>query len=597
MFKNFFDISNDLLGLIDASGFYSQLNPSFKQTLGYQIDELVSCSFMDLVHPDDVEKTKKSLDQAYEGKHVKFENKYKHKNGDYLLLSWQASVDTETKKLYVVAGDQTPLLHAEEKLKQVNDALNDHAITAVTDSKGIITEVNDNFCKISGYSKRELIGKSHRIVNSGKHSKGFWRNMWQTISSGKSWSGVITNKKKNGDQYIVYSIFYPIFDGEGNIENYLAVRFDMTNEINLEKSLSKTLQILQETSAMAKVGGWELLVRSKELNWTDQTYSLFEMNKTNDIKPRLEEALELYTPEYQNIIENAVQQCIERGKNYSLEALAVTAKGNKVWVHTSGHAHYEQNEITRITGTIQDINEKKLAEVKLYEEQKRSIQNAKLATMGELSAGLAHEINNPLTIILGNLKYFKKHISQSDTLEAKFNTIEKSCDRIQSITKNLVNHARKSRGDDVKSISVVSIAQEAITLTELKAKQTMTDIQLNSATQGEVMCNEVEIEQVLINLINNSIDAIKELDERWVKLDLSEKDNIIVIKVIDSGRAFSKEAAAQLFEPFYTTKERGQGTGLGLSITKKILENHNSSIHIDHESKNTCFVIRMPKHT
>jgi C4-dicarboxylate-specific signal transduction histidine kinase len=321
------------------------------------------------------------------------------------------------------------------------------------------------------------------------------------------------------------------------------------------------------------------------------------MNKTNDIKPRLEEALELYTPEYQNIIENAVQQCIERGKNYSLEALAVTAKGNKVWVHTSGHAHYEQNEITRITGTIQDINEKKLAEVKLYEEQKRSIQNAKLATMGELSAGLAHEINNPLTIILGNLKYFKKHISQSDTLEAKFNTIEKSCDRIQSITKNLVNHARKSRGDDVKSISVVSIAQEAITLTELKAKQTMTDIQLNSATQGEVMCNEVEIEQVLINLINNSIDAIKELDERWVKLDLSEKDNIIVIKVIDSGRAFSKEAAAQLFEPFYTTKERGQGTGLGLSITKKILENHNSSIHIDYESKNTCFVIRMPKHT
>jgi C4-dicarboxylate-specific signal transduction histidine kinase len=116
-----------------------------------------------------------------------------------------------------------------------------------------------------------------------------------------------------------------------------------------------------------------------------------------------------------------------------------------------------------------------------------------------------------------------------------------------------------------------------------------------SSTQAQIVCDEVEIEQVLVNLINNGIDAVKDRQDKWVKITVFEEGNTVVMRVMDSGPGIPESVRAKLFDPFFTTKKVGEGTGLGLSITKGILDEHKATITVVADCPNTCFEIRFPK--
>ena len=123
------------------------------------------------------------------------------------------------------------------RLENLKQALDNFAIISTTDKNGTITYVNEMFCKVSKYSKEELIGQNHRILKSGFHPPEFYVDLWKTISSGKIWSKVIKNKAKDGSYYWVKTIIMPVFDDKGNIEEYISIRTDITNEIELQEQI------------------------------------------------------------------------------------------------------------------------------------------------------------------------------------------------------------------------------------------------------------------------------------------------------------------------------------------------------------------------
>ncbi|MGZ3772886.1 MAG: PAS domain-containing sensor histidine kinase [Pseudobdellovibrionaceae bacterium] len=118
--------------------------------------------------------------------------------------------------------------------KQICDALDVEAIISITDATGIITYVNENFCKISGYSEEELIGQYHRIIKSGFHDKEYFSQMWKTITSKKVWKGEVKNKKKDGSYYWVFSTVIPILDENEKIQSYISIRYDITDFKNAQ---------------------------------------------------------------------------------------------------------------------------------------------------------------------------------------------------------------------------------------------------------------------------------------------------------------------------------------------------------------------------
>jgi len=372
-FKMLFDLSPDMMCIAGTDGFLKRINASFGRTLGYSDEELLSKSVLDFVHPDDIGATKKRIEKLKTGlPTVSFENRYRHKNGDYLVISWSTYSTPDSGKLYSVGRNTTEERLAKNNLLQIQEVLDSETIVAITDKAGSITEVNDKFCEISGYSRAELIGQNHRMLNSGAHSKEFFHDMWKTISSGNAWSGMIENRKKSGQHYFVLSIVTPLFDIDGQISNYLAIRHDTTDYVRMEQKFVGTLGILNETSAIAKVGGWELDIATEELTWTDETFSIMEVEKKLDQRPVLPEGLDLFTAESKPIIENAVGRAIEFGEPYSLELEALTAKGNVLWIFTNGKPNYKDGKIVSLSGTIQDINSRKLAENKFELERKKA---------------------------------------------------------------------------------------------------------------------------------------------------------------------------------------------------------------------------------
>ncbi len=228
----------------------------------------------------------------------------------------------------------------------------------------------------------------------------------------------------------------------------------------------------------------------------------------------------------------------------------------------------------------------------LDQERLKSLQNSKLAALGEMSAGIAHEINNPLTIIAGSIELIPQFLNNPEKLHSKIENIKKSCERIAKIVGALKKFSRSSEAKVFRDVSLEALIAESINLVEHKATRFDTPIAVECNTRAQIYCNDVEIEQVLINLISNSIDAVKDLPVRWIKIKAYNSEQQVVIQVIDSGPGIPKNVMEKLFEPFYTTKKVGEGTGLGLSVSKGILDEHKATIKVLEESPNTCFEIR-----
>jgi len=353
-------------------------------------------------------------------------------------------------------------LALQETLKELADikfALDQSTIVAITDQRGIINYVNDEFCRISKYSRDELLGQDHRIINSGYHPKSFIRELWTTIASGKVWKGDLKNQAKDGSIYWVDTTIVPFLSAEGKPYQYVAIRHDIT--------------------------------------------------------------------------------------------------------------------------------QLKLAEEKILQQSAELQRAAQLSVVGELAAGLAHEIKNPLAGIQGTVDILIRRRDASDPETEALKAIRHEVERIDGTVRALLDRARPRALSSARTAlaelvwRAVSIARSQAVGAAARGHRVRIEFD-PPADEIKPIADAAQIEDAVLNLLINAIEAIQ--GEGTVSVSIrrveseseAEFDEEAVIEVADNGSGIRDEDLARIFNPFFTTTKGG--TGLGLPAVRRIVRAHGGRV-------------------
>ena len=245
-------------------------------------------------------------------------------------------------------------------------------------------------------------------------------------------------------------------------------------------------------------------------------------------------------------------------------------------------------------GTVEDITDK-------LAQRERLVASSKMSSLGEMASGIAHEINNPLMIIVGLCTRLKRLCgSEKEHLLILRNEVEKiesTTFRISKIINGLRNFSRNSDKDPMDCLSMIRLIEDTLELCSQRFKDHQIELMIDFGKCGhvEVEARPSQLTQVLLNLLSNAFDAVENLPEKWVKIKLNNSGDDVFICVEDSGKGIPKEIVHKMMDPFFTTKEVGKGTGLGLSISKGIMEEHHGKLLYDESSPHTCFKIQLKK--
>ena len=379
----------------------------------------------------------------------------------------------------------------------------------------------------------------------------------------------------------------------------LAISFNKMTE-SLKKAISERdlanekLEVrakqLSEAQELAHIGSWELDLSSNVMTASDEFYRIFGLMPGSPLTGNT--FIHMVHPSDYEIYLNHLDRTLTHHDLFFLDYKIIRQDGEVREVSQQGRPVLnEKSKIIKLIGTTQDITER-------FKIHLQMIQSNKMASLGEMASGIAHEINNPLAIIKMVALQMQKNISQENTLlKNGIAKIDSTVDRISKIILGLRTFSRDGRNDPFELVSfdkmiedILSFCNERLKHHEIKLIKD--DLNPNLVFEGR----QIEISQVLLNLLNNAIDALdtSKITDKWIKISAKNDGEYLEIKISDNGPAIPPETQSKMFQPFFTTKEIGKGTGLGLSLSLTIVKNHLGELYLDTESPYTTFVLRLP---
>lgn len=602
-----------------------------------------------------------------------------------------------------------PLNVDDLKCRSIVAAVDAQDIIAFTDPNGLIVDVNDNFCRVSKYSREELIGKRHSILKSGHHSEAFYRNLWLTINSGRTWRGRFCNRAKDGSLYWVDSIIIPQVSPLGEITGYMSLRHDVTEQMMLIEESKKNqarLEALIEYSPIGVVetdtkghivrvnksfcqivGCYEKeilgrtlssFVHPEDLGDQELKDSLLDssgyiqrvrkrylkkngtttwvrvssnhlpnghlISTIEDIQPLYEREISIhrYYEQFEKIFSlstdmiavNSIDgRLIHANRSYlnvlgfSLEDLQKInildrvhpadqeAEGCRWQSLVSGQAIQWESRVKTSQGdyklilwnAVPDVMNELVYSIgrdisEIRENELKAMNASKMLGLSQISAGVAHEINNPLTIIRGRVELIKKQVSRDapDVMKIKnyLENADEMVTRIASIvdalkifssSPNTVHSAMEVQ----EETSAAFIVEKSIAFFKERAAKNSIRIDLKLKNGDfNFSCRTREISHIFNIIIANSIEAIQNCPEPWIEITAEKQTDHVRISFSDSGKGICDAVAERIMEPFFSTK--GISSGLGLSIAKGLIEGHGGTLDLDRTQSFTTFVLKIP---
>lgn len=318
------------------------------------------------------------------------------------------------------------------------------------------------------------------------------------------------------------------------------------------------------------------------------TYKLFGYSENELIGARVEQ---LFGQEQKGIYEKLLEKYWQPGTIIQDVELAFATKGGETVpvMFSSVPLKDEQGESAGIICVARDIRDLKVLEAKM-------LQSEKLSAVGQLAAGVAHEINNPMGVILGFAQSLAKQIQQDNSFFMPIRSIEREALRCKNLVQNLLVFSRQS-GPKTEVFEFNPVIENTLSLVQTQCRVKSVELTQELQSSGEMRGDKNQIQQILINLCNNAVDAMSNGGQLLVRTVLQKEngDSWITLEVKDNGVGIPETIRKKIFEPFFTTKEPGKGTGLGLALVHEMVVKNKGDINVKSEvGKGTVFTVRFP---
>jgi PAS domain S-box-containing protein len=483
----------------------------------------------------------------------------------------------------------------ERQLRQLSTAVNQCPVSIIiTDPDGKIEYVNPKFTAVTGYSSAEALGQKTSLLKSGEMRSEEYRCLWKTITGGREWRGEFHNRKKSGELFWEQAAISPIFDADGHISHFLAVKEDITERKLQDQKIREQAALLDK----AQDAIWVQDLEGRILYWNTGASRIYGWAVPEATGCKIAELLGLSAPRYEAVI-----KVVREKGDWQGELTTRTKAGQEAIIEARWTLVQDQPGNSRSVLAINtNITEKKKIESQFLRAQR-------MESLGTLAGGIAHDLNNILTPLFISLQMLKEKSGDSETQEL-IETLESNVQRGSSLVKHVLAFGRGVKGDRI-AVDPKHIAGEIRHIVEETFPKSV-EFDFYSATGLWIVTGDpTQLHQVMLNLCVNARDAMPSGGKLSLRMENVRFDQLppgmnldakigpyVMITVTDTGTGIPKEIQDRIFDPFFTTKDPGNGTGLGLATTLAIVKSHGGFIDFTSEpGRGTCFKVYFPANT
>jgi len=572
------------------------VNSTFQQMLGYSTEELKQINVRDTYYnPTECTSFLKQLQQ--DGIVRGFEVRLKRKDGTIFVASLNTTTmrTNEQTVLVMIAGDVTKqrlteraLAESEEKYRTLVECAGDPIFTL--NESGVYLFTNKVGAEILGHQPEDMVGKTLWDFFPEEIADRQADNVRKVIETGQGIKSISLIEIQNMSRW--YSVIIePLKDDHGHVTAAMVIARDVDDMIRAEEQIQKLSYAVGSSISGIAIG-------DAEGNLTYVNHALLEMWGYDDEN-------EVLGRNVVDIWEDKIEgsKALEKVKNNGSwigELKAKRKNGSSFDVQVSGTLVKDENgRPISIMDSFTDITESKRREEELTRYRGQMARAEQLASLGTLSATIAHQLTQPLTVIRLSIDNALDELDASSASQTVIRRLKDSVTQVSNITsiiERFRNFARKSSGRTVSEVSLKAVAIRIAGLLSESARSAHITIQIKN--MDDLPCpwmNENDIEQLFFALIGNAIQAADGKKNRQLVISGAAKERYIELQISDDCGGIAPENIDKIFEPFFTTKPRGQGTGLGLCIVKDIVSNIGGHIRVESKfGKGTTFIVNIP---
>ncbi len=576
---------------IVQDGKFQFVNPQFQKYTGFSEDELLGRESLELVHPEDRDRVRENAVAMLKGNRLPpYELRYIVKGGETLWAT-ETVTSINYKGRRAVLGnfiDITEHKQAEEKLQESEEYLktlfnaSTGGMLVIDPETHKIVDANPAIIKMIGVDREQIIGRMcHKFVCPAEVGKCPITDLKQRVDTSER----ILLNASGGQRPILKSVVPITRHGR---QYLLELIIDITERKQAEEALRESQEQLQKMFESVTDG-----ISVVDLNGaiTEANQRMVEIHGFASKEELVgKKAFELVSPRDHERIATNMREAIKQGKIGSMEYTLLKANGTEFPAELSSSVI--KNALGDPAGHItivRDITERKVM-------QEQLMLTDRLASIGELASGIAHELNNPLTSIIGFSQLLMERNDTAEDVKEDLGLVHSEAQRAAGIVKNLLTFARKHA--PIKQLTQInSIIEDVLRLRAYEQKVNNIEVikHFDSALP-EIMVDHFLIRQVFLNLVINAEYFMTEAHKKGaLTITTKTADNTVTISFADDGPGISREDLSRIFSPFFTTKEVGKGTGLGLSICHGIVAEHGGNIHAKSQvGKGATFVVELP---